>query len=346
MMKGKGIYINVIRELNTSVDAIADLVAEHYDHAIIKIMAVTSGFNWDLEIGVDLASKLARRLHARGVEVWGFGDVRPYSITGQVSRTLRRFDEIPELAGYLLDAETAWFGASDQDASQLVSLIKAGTDLPIGLTTFRYISNQGTFPWEGFRGVDFMNPQIYWVESHNAGEQTARSYQEYEEMFPDHPIVPAFPAYPHGDWRPTNAEIQEAWHVAFEEFDAEGCNFWDLKHCYPNQAGIDSLYIPAVDHHEHPHQHPEYTSQEQVQALMHQVYEDVVILNDQAHELANMITEYRKIHIIDFDNHDGKIKQLIDDVGENYQDLNLLAQGLQVRPLDTFWKRIKWLFSG
>jgi hypothetical protein len=72
-------------------------------------------------------------------------------------------------------------------------------------------------------------PQVYWMNSHNPGEQLTRSLREFQALVPYRPVIPVGSAYKSGAWAPTPDEIREFLRTA-QNLNLSAANFWEWGH--------------------------------------------------------------------------------------------------------------------
>jgi hypothetical protein len=216
------------------------LDTEKGDPEAIATEAVRMGFGHVLlhivdgyisEQNVTRGAKLdpyAKALQAAGVECWGWGAIYPktWQYTPPiVDAAARRLG----LAGFVIDAEGAWEvkGSATQAAAFMSALRALQPTLPLGLSSYRWPSVHGAFPWAAFREhCDFDMPQVYWEIAHNPVYQLTRSRAEFSAMSPSLPFVPTFPLYKNGGWTPTAEDVE----LFLQEVKAQNLpavNAWD-----------------------------------------------------------------------------------------------------------------------
>lgn len=241
MLKGKGIWINVIRECDDGdVQKIANKCSQAgISYALIKVIEGKSGFNFSGD--VDLAKVLAKALREKGIDVvaWGavYGDafgVGNWKV--EVNRLVRRMnDELPDIKMFVLDIESRWRN-QHSIAEKFMNELRAGLrlDCKLGFSSFRYPEEHGTIPYDEFlSSVNVNMPQLYWEGAQNPIDQLRECRKQYVDLgYPPVRIsmVPAGPAYHRRDlnWETTPKAMRQF----FAEVIAQGfesCTFWDYK---------------------------------------------------------------------------------------------------------------------
>ncbi len=113
--------------------------------------------------------------------------------------------------GWLIDAESEYKrkGSSSWADLYLTSLRAQLPKISLGLQSYRFPSLHPELPWSTFLPfMDFHCPQVYWVQSTNAGDQLERSCRELSAL-KQLPIVPTGCAYYEKGWGPTVPQIDE-----------------------------------------------------------------------------------------------------------------------------------------
>jgi hypothetical protein len=170
-------------------------------------------------------------LRAAGIQVWGWHFVYGDQPDNEAKVAIQRVKQF-ELDGYVVNAEGSYEthtkrGAAYRFMDQLRSAF--GSNLAIGLSSYRYPSVHGAFPWTEFlQQCDFAMPQVYWVQAHNPAIQLQKTVREYQNAtsFPVRPVIPTGAAYREGGWQPTVGEINE-FMLAVRQLNLSAMNFWE-----------------------------------------------------------------------------------------------------------------------
>jgi ketosteroid isomerase-like protein len=240
-LQGKGFYIWQIKRCEGgSADAIADAAVQAgLSHVLIKIADGTNSYNIDLASGVDLVPAVKQALKVRNIQVWGWQYVYGYDPIGEANIAIQRIQQL-DLDGYAIDAESQYAQPGrDVAASQFMTRLRTVLpDFPVALSSYRYPTYHPQLPWQAFlEKCDINMPQVYWVESHNPGEQLARSLREFQTITPFKPLIPTGSAYKQGSWEPSSAEIIEFLQTA-RNLNMSAANFWEWGHT--------RLYLPGL----------------------------------------------------------------------------------------------------
>jgi len=172
---------------------------------------------------------LVDAFHAAGIEVWGWQYIYLNMPTQEADVAARRVKEL-SLDGFIIDAEVECKGQAARAKIYCDRLRQLLPGVSIGLSSYRYPSYHGNFPWKEFRErVDFDAPQVYWEQAHNAGAQLQRSYGEFDNMTPRLPYVPTGAAYSNKGWTATAADIDQFIDRALE-IGLSAWNFWSMQH--------------------------------------------------------------------------------------------------------------------
>lgn len=232
-LEGKGFYIWQIRRCEGGdANAIADEAElAGLTHCLIKIADGTNPYNIDSNTGSDLVPPVSSALTSRGIQVWGWHYVYGYDPLGEADIAIQRIQTLG-LDGYAVDVEAPYKQPGrDEAARQFLGRLRASLPtFPMALSSYRYPTYHPQIPWVEFlEKVDINMPQVYWVESHNPGEQLIRSLREFEALTPFRPIIPTGSAYIQGDWSPTLNDINEFLQTAID-LNMSAANFWEWGH--------------------------------------------------------------------------------------------------------------------
>ena len=240
-LQGKGFFTWQIRNTeNGDVNAIAANAQQAgLTHLLIKIADGVSSYNVDLQTGVDLLPPLVTALRQRGLQVWGWHYVYGYDPIGEADKAIQRVQQFG-LDGYVIDAEAEYKQpGKDEAATRFMDRLRSGLPrLTVALSSYRYPSFHPMFPWQEFlEKCDLNMPQVYWLQSHNPGEQLIRSVREFQAMSPSRPIIPTGAAFKEGTWTPTINDINEFMRTA-QSLNLAAANFWEWSNCRKNLPEI------------------------------------------------------------------------------------------------------------
>jgi hypothetical protein len=223
MITGKGIFIwQLDDDMIPEQGAIARmLTGAGFSHVIIKVADGPYAYNAEL-----LPTYIEELQHA-GIEVWGFQYIYLDDPINEARKGIRQVLDLG-LAGLIIDAEGECKGKAAA-AERYMKDLRAG--LPgvlLGLSSYRWPSVHPEFPWrEMLARVDFVMPQVYWVEANNPAGQLDKSMREYAGLAPAKPYIPTGAAYHERGWQPTQAQILEFF-TAVQAARLPGCNFWEM----------------------------------------------------------------------------------------------------------------------
>ena len=266
-MEGIGFFVWKLQKcmVNGNLDAMmAALDRANAKWVCIKVANGTWDYNTIPEIGGDngLRAKI-EILQSEGFKVGGW----PWVCTSNVASMNAQAGKIGERVRVLgldfvqIDAEqnakvnTFWKTSPDRkaDAAEYVNSLRgAGIPLtmPVALCTYRFPSVHPQFPYKQFldsESVRVGSPQVYWAESHNAGEQLERSIIEWEEYQQLDSIIPIGAAYNEKGWEPTTGEIRDFMGVV-NNLNLHGVGFWVLDQAMYRPEWLDAIagmpYIP------------------------------------------------------------------------------------------------------
>jgi hypothetical protein len=170
-------------------------------------------------------------LRAVGVRVWGwqyfYGD-QPELEEKVASQRIAELN----LDGYIVDAEVEFKKAGyDKKAETILTLLRQhNPHITIAFSSYRFPHYHPEFPWAVFyKHCDINMPQVYWLQAHNAKEQTEACFQKFQAMG-KLPILPAGPAWKENGWRPTPQELKDFEAVA-EKYGSTLVSYWDWQQC-------------------------------------------------------------------------------------------------------------------
>jgi ketosteroid isomerase-like protein len=228
MLTGKGMYIwKILNCHNGSISEITRrAVKANYSHVLIKVANGIYSYNYDWEKKIDLVPPLVAALKSEGIQAWGwhylFGD-QPWE---EAAKAISRIRELG-VDGYVLDAEGHYKGKHIAAATFMDQLTAAITDIPIGLSSYRYPSYHPALPWNQFlKKCDLNMPQVYWKYADNPGAQLQKSIDDFMNLKYTPPIFPTGAVYKRFDWAPTLDEVKEFMTKA-KELNLPGFNMWE-----------------------------------------------------------------------------------------------------------------------
>lgn len=247
MLKGKGIWINVIGQCdNGSMEAIRDkLVKMKADYVIVKAVNGIYGYNY--ADGVDQVKVLSTYLEPVGIEVAVFA--APYGDAfgvgnwkREVDRIVRRMNEdLPKIKYLILDIEGRWKHENNSAgiASKFMLRLSANmrADVVLGFSSYRYPEQHPQIPYSAFLSYCEINmPQVYWVGQHNSAEQLADCIKQYAAMNygpADLEFIPAAPAYHHRDdnppWILEPKDMREFHAAVVDDHKLTSETWWDYE---------------------------------------------------------------------------------------------------------------------
>lgn len=213
--KGKGIYIWLVKELLKiygSFDGIAQAAGVlGFSHVELKV--TQSYYRYNLRrVGErwinDLVPPLVEAFHKKGIEVWGWGYVYPYSLDRTADTIASQVKEL-DLDGFIFNAEPEFKGRATQ-ADYLAGKVRnLLPDTPLGLSSYRFPEYHPPFPFAQFmRYCDFHNQQVYWAGKTNPAEQLRESIKQLKP-YADKPFVPIGAALQEYVWPLTPALVQD-----------------------------------------------------------------------------------------------------------------------------------------
>lgn len=232
--EGKGFFIwRIVRAEGGSAAAIASLAqAANYTHVLVKVADGTSAYNIDPVTGIDLCPPVIQALKQRGIHAGGWTYVYGDDPVGEANIVIRRVRELG-LDSMIIDVEAPYKEPGKAEAARtFMSALRASLpSFPLALSSYRFPSLHPQIPWREFlEKVDYNMPQVYWLGSHNPGEQLIRSLSEFEALTPFRPLIPTGSAFTEDGWSPTTTDVIEFMQTA-QILNLQGANFYEWANC-------------------------------------------------------------------------------------------------------------------
>ena len=235
--QGKGIFLwQILRVAGGDAYKIAkQAAAGKLTHVVIKV--ADGKYSYNYSGGADLVPPVVAELRARGIQPWGWQYIYGNDPEEEAQKAVARVKQLG-LDGFVVNAEVQ-FKARGMDlvARKYMQELRRGlSQLPIGLSTFRYPSVHNGFPFSVFLEYCDLNfPQVYWVSAFNPAQQLQKSYREYQSIRPWRTFIPTGAAYAEGNWSATPEQVV-AFLRAARELQLPAANFWEWHTAYTNSA--------------------------------------------------------------------------------------------------------------
>lgn len=234
-IKGKGFFIFQIPECEGgNPDSIASVAqAAGLAHVWVKIADGTKPF------GVGHTKPVVDALHRKRIAVWGWHYVYGNDPTGEASVAVRRYKEL-NLDGYVINAEVEYKNRKAAARRFMSDLRDALPDAKIALSSYRFPDFHPELPWGEFlEKCDYNWPQVYWVESHNAGAQLRTSKKQCDALPNAKPYCATGASYSDNPnkWNPTPAEVKDFLDSA-RALDLDAVNFFSWDYCRAHYPAI------------------------------------------------------------------------------------------------------------
>ncbi len=197
-------------------------------HLLIKIADGDSPYYGNAGARVDMVPAAVQALRSQGIQVWGWHYVYGENPAGEARVAIRRIQQL-NLDGYVIDAESEYKQEGKKEAARryMKDLRSALPNLPMALSSYRYPSLHPQLPWREFlEKCDINMPQVYWLKSHNAGEQLVRTVREFQNISPSRPIIPTGAAFREHGWQASAGEVLEFLNTA-KALNLAAANFWE-----------------------------------------------------------------------------------------------------------------------
>ncbi len=228
MLKGKGFYIWKIWlcEGGDPASIVRAAKAARLTHVAIKV--ADGIYPYNIHNGVDLVPPVVEALRMAGTEVVGWQYVYGNDPAGEASIAIERVKQL-SLSHFVVNAEVEYKQAGKAEAAKgYMRILRAGVpDCRLGLSTYRFPSVHPEFPFAKFTPyLDFVMPQVYWMQAHNPRVQLVRCLKEYSGISGTLPIYPTGACFMEHGWKPTAAEVLE-FLTACKEYKLSAANFWE-----------------------------------------------------------------------------------------------------------------------
>lgn len=228
MLKGKGFYIWKIRfcEGGDPASIVRAAKAARLTHVLIKVADGSSPYN--IYNGVDLVPAVVEALRSAGIEVVGWQYVYGNDPAGEASIAVKRIKQL-SLSHFVVNAEVEYKQAGKTEVAKgYMRILRAGVpNCRLGLSTYRFPSVHPQFPFAAFAPyLDYMMPQVYWMQAHNPRAQLIRCLNEYSGISGTLPVYPTGACFLEHGWQPTAGEVLE-FLTASKEFKLDAANFWE-----------------------------------------------------------------------------------------------------------------------
>ncbi len=197
-------------------------------HLVLKIADGTMIYNGNWGDPKDYTTPVVNALRAQGINVWGWHYIYGDNPTGEANVAIARIRQY-NLDGYVIDVEKEYKASGKKSAAKrfMSTVRSAHPNLTIAISSYRYPSLHPQIPWAEFQAqCDLNMPQVYWLKSHNPGDQLAKTVREFQARKPSLPVVPTGAAFKEFGWKPTDTEVLEFCNKA-KELNLKALNFWE-----------------------------------------------------------------------------------------------------------------------
>jgi len=233
-INGKGFFVWKIQKCEGGdAQQIAQLARQAgFSHVLIKVANGIWKYNYDWKNQEDWCPTLVQALRDNGVEPWGWHYVFGEDPVREARVAVERVKGL-DLKGYVIDAEAHYKRERHRHeaAERFMHELRKGVgkNVPLALSSYRFPSLHPEIPWNQFLNeCDINMPQVYWIQSHNPGEQLSQTLREFASpKFKAHPpIIPTGAAFTEHGWTATASEVQEFLETA-RTLNLEAANFWE-----------------------------------------------------------------------------------------------------------------------
>lgn len=202
MLRGKGIYIWQVpaSDNGDAQQIVTQAEAAGLGHVLVKVTDGTKSYPQSQHENATVAAINALRV--AGIEVWGWGYVYGKSPRREADIAVQRIQSL-NLSGFVIDAEGEYRDRPAGTAERYMKRLRATLpNLPLALSSFRFPSVQGDYPFDEFLAhCQIAMPQVYWV-AQSGGDPAwdlERCFREYTDRWPSRAFIPTGAAY--GEWQ-------------------------------------------------------------------------------------------------------------------------------------------------
>jgi len=243
-VSGKGMFIWKLQDVEDGdPDAIAEAAVEAgLSFVVIKVADGIQYYRHITDDGRDLLPSTIDALHIKGIQVWGWHYIYGVDPKEEALVGSYRVQDLG-LDGYVIDAEVEFRQSGKEIAAStfMDTLLDTLPDVPVGLSSYRFPSYHTLFPFEAFlEKIDYMMPQLFWVQASNPEEQLLRSISEFTQLAPNVPLLPIGPAHVESGWQPKPNEILVFMKVA-QESGVPAVSFWEWGTARENLPDVWSI---------------------------------------------------------------------------------------------------------
>jgi hypothetical protein len=238
-LQGKGFFTFLLPECEKGAPAaiLAAAQAAGLSHVLVKIADGARPFGVDAA-GCDFTAPVVQALRGAGIAVWGWHYVYGNDPAGEAKVAVQRAGALG-LDGYVVDAEQEYKQpGKDKAARQFMAAVRAGLDIPLALSSYRFPDYHPELPWAAFLELcDYHMPQVYWEQAHNAGAQLRESKRQCDALPNARPYLATGTAYGTPGWAAAPADIADFLNTA-KTLGIPAANFFSWDYC--------RLHLPAV----------------------------------------------------------------------------------------------------
>ncbi|KAF0108310.1 MAG: hypothetical protein FD146_884 [Anaerolineaceae bacterium] len=244
-LQGKGFFTFILPECEKGAPAaiLAAAQAAGLSHVLVKIADGPRPFGVDSS-GSDFTAPVVQALRAAGIAVWGWHYVYGNDPAGEAAVAIQRAQALG-LDGYVVDAEQEYkLPGRDKAARKFMTAVRAGLDIPVALSSYRFPDYHPELPWAVFlEFCDYHMPQVYWEQAHNAGNQLRESKRQCDALPHAKPYLATGAAYGTPGWAATPADIADFLNTA-KMLGIPAANFFSWDYC---RAHLPAVWKAAAD---------------------------------------------------------------------------------------------------
>ena len=238
-LQGKGFFTYILPECEGGkpADILAAAQAAGLSHVLVKI--ANGVYPFGVDASGDYTAPVVQALRGAGITVWGWHYVYGSNPAIEASIAIQRVQTLG-LDGYVVDAEEEYKQpGKDNAARQFMTAVRSTLTCPIALSSYRFPNYHPELPWSVFlEFCDLHMPQVYWEQSHNAGNQLRESKRQCDALPNAKPYLPTGAAYGTPPvWDPTPADVTDFLNTA-QALGLPAVNFFSWDECRRDEPQV------------------------------------------------------------------------------------------------------------
>lgn len=233
--QGKGLLIwNLNKDYLSTVDRLVGLGIKW---VAPKVVNAANSYNAQWIIPFIIECRKA------GIDVWGWGYTYATNSLKEAQSTINIVNGL-DISGYFIDVEGEYDKPNTAGAATTyITTLRAGTQKPLGLCSYRYPNLHLNVPWKIFLdNVDFHIPQVYILQAVSdiaSSFQMGKSYIQLKTL-KELPYIPigTICKDDNSAWIPTEAQTKDFYYNGVVKLQLSGYGFYDLDSGLPNLLSV------------------------------------------------------------------------------------------------------------